>query len=209
MRKPNVMLEDEQLSSQNPLTSCTSLSGLLRWHSGKESACQGRRCKRGQFDPWVKKVPWRRKWHPTPVFLPGAWRATIHRGRKESDTAERMFIHTQIFKCQISECKWRNPDSDNGRHSVPWQVSGPPGRCVWGQHRLSTSSEGQAWARLPGVPQEREDAQQTDSEWPFYWAAAPGQLPCWAMCQLLSWILRLLSKSVNLIPRVRKEDGRG
>ena len=57
MRKPNVMLEDEQLSSQNPLTSCTSLSGLLRWHSGKESACQGRRCKRGQFDPWVKKVP--------------------------------------------------------------------------------------------------------------------------------------------------------
>ena len=23
------------------------------------------------FDPWVRKVPWRRKWQPTPVFLPG------------------------------------------------------------------------------------------------------------------------------------------
>ena len=24
-----------------------------------------------QFDPWVGKIPWRRKWQPTPVFLPG------------------------------------------------------------------------------------------------------------------------------------------
>ena len=34
----------------------------------KESACQCRRCR---FDPWVRKIPWRRKWQPTPVFLPG------------------------------------------------------------------------------------------------------------------------------------------
>ena len=38
------------------------------WCSGKESACQCRRC---GFDPWVRKVPWNRKWQPTPVFLPG------------------------------------------------------------------------------------------------------------------------------------------
>ena len=24
-----------------------------------------------QFDPWVRKIPWRREWQPTPVFLPG------------------------------------------------------------------------------------------------------------------------------------------
>jgi len=24
-----------------------------------------------RFDPWVRKIPWRRKWEPTPVFLPG------------------------------------------------------------------------------------------------------------------------------------------
>ena len=23
------------------------------------------------FDPWVRKIPWRRKWQSTPVFLPG------------------------------------------------------------------------------------------------------------------------------------------
>ena len=23
------------------------------------------------FNPWVRRIPWRRKWHPTPVFLPG------------------------------------------------------------------------------------------------------------------------------------------
>ena len=27
--------------------------------------------KRHGFDPWVRKIPWRRKWQPTPVFLPG------------------------------------------------------------------------------------------------------------------------------------------
>ena len=38
---------------------------------GKESACQWRRHKRCVFNPWVRKIPWRRKWQPTPVFLPG------------------------------------------------------------------------------------------------------------------------------------------
>ena len=38
---------------------------------GKEFACQCRRCKRSKFDPWVRKIPWRRKWLPTPVFLLG------------------------------------------------------------------------------------------------------------------------------------------
>ena len=28
-------------------------------------------CGRPGFDPWVGKIPWRRAWHPTPVFLPG------------------------------------------------------------------------------------------------------------------------------------------
>ena len=45
--------------------------GLPRWLSGKESACQCRRCKRCRFDPWVGKIPWRRKWQSAPVLLPG------------------------------------------------------------------------------------------------------------------------------------------
>ena len=39
--------------------------------SGKEPACQCRRPKIPRFDPWVGKIPWRRAWQPTPVFLPG------------------------------------------------------------------------------------------------------------------------------------------
>ena len=39
--------------------------------NGKESACQCRRLRRHWFDPWVGKTPWRRKWQPTQVFLPG------------------------------------------------------------------------------------------------------------------------------------------
>ena len=45
--------------------------GLPRWLRGKESARQSRRHRRPGFDPWVGKIPWRRKRQPTPVFLPG------------------------------------------------------------------------------------------------------------------------------------------
>ena len=41
---------------------------LPRWLCGKESACQ---CRRPRFNPWVRKNLWRRKWQPSPVFLPG------------------------------------------------------------------------------------------------------------------------------------------
>ena len=44
------------------------LIGLPLWLSVKESACQCRRC---GFNPWVGKVPWRRKWQPAPLFLLG------------------------------------------------------------------------------------------------------------------------------------------
>ena len=39
--------------------------------SGKEPACQCRRCKRHGFNPWVGKIPYRRAWQPISVFLPG------------------------------------------------------------------------------------------------------------------------------------------
>ena len=39
--------------------------------SGKEPTCQCRRHKTGEFHPWVRKIPWRRAWQPTPVFLLG------------------------------------------------------------------------------------------------------------------------------------------
>ena len=49
-----------------------------------------------RFDPWVRKIPWRRKWQPTPVFLPGKSYgqrnlvAIVHVVAKESGTAEQL-----------------------------------------------------------------------------------------------------------------------
>ena len=51
--------------------------GLPRWLSDKELDCQCRRHKRHGFDPWIGKIPWRRKLHPTPVFC---WDNLIDRG---------------------------------------------------------------------------------------------------------------------------------
>ena len=64
------------------------VDGFLSSACGKESSCQCRRHETLGFDPWVRKIPCRRKWQPTPVkktvFLMenpmerGAWRATVH-----------------------------------------------------------------------------------------------------------------------------------
>ena len=57
---------------QEPLVLCfIYLSLFYIGASGKEPACQFRRHKRCGFDPWIGKIPWRRAWQPTPVFLPG------------------------------------------------------------------------------------------------------------------------------------------
>ena len=45
--------------------------GLPGGASGKDSACQCRRCKRCRFNPWIRKTPCRREWLPTQIFLPG------------------------------------------------------------------------------------------------------------------------------------------
>ena len=50
-------------------TSATNANyGLPKWLSGKESS---RQCKRHEFDPGVGKIPWKRKWQLSSIFLPG------------------------------------------------------------------------------------------------------------------------------------------
>ena len=85
------------------LSSSIPVWELPRWLSGKESACQSRR---HGFDPWVEKIPWRRKWHPTPVFLPGK----SHRQRnlvryspwgcKELDTTKQLSNSIPVLHLQ-------------------------------------------------------------------------------------------------------------
>ena len=62
--------------------------------SGKEPTWQYKRCKRHGLDPWARKIPWSRKWQPTPVFFPGESHGQRNladytpRGRKQSDTTQ-------------------------------------------------------------------------------------------------------------------------
>ena len=42
-------------------------NGFLDSSNGKDCL----QCGRPGFDPWVGKIPWRRAWQPTPIFLPG------------------------------------------------------------------------------------------------------------------------------------------
>ena len=60
------------------------------------------RCKRQRFDPWVRKIPWRREWQPIPVFWPGelheqrSLAGYSPRGHKKSDMTEWLsLIHTR------------------------------------------------------------------------------------------------------------------
>ena len=60
-----------------------------------ESACNARD---PEFDPWVRKIPWRREWQPSPVFLNGeshGQRSLVGcspRGCRERDTDERLIL---------------------------------------------------------------------------------------------------------------------
>ena len=70
--------------------------------SGKESTCQCRRHKKHRFNPWVGKIPWRKKWQPTPVFFPGKSQGqrslVVYSlwGHKESDLTEH--AHPRKYK---------------------------------------------------------------------------------------------------------------
>ena len=56
------------------------------------------------FDPWVGKIPWRRKWQPTPVSLPGKFHGQRSLagyspwGHKESDTIEWLHFHFSLSR---------------------------------------------------------------------------------------------------------------
>ena len=97
------------------------------WHSGKDSSSHCRRYKRQGFDPWLGKIPWRRKWQPIPVFFTGKfhWQRSLAGsspwGHKESDTTERVCAcarahthtqtHTQVnwMFLKSSSFSWKSP----------------------------------------------------------------------------------------------------
>ena len=63
------------------------------------------RCKRPGFNPWVGKIPWRRAWQPTPVFLPGEFPWTEEPGGLQSMELQRVG-HDWAAEQQQQHVRW-------------------------------------------------------------------------------------------------------
>ena len=96
--------------------------GLPWGLSGKESTCQGRR---PGSDPWVWRIPWRRAWQPTPVFLPGeshGQRCLVGYspwGRKESNAVHfsRSAVSDSLWPHGLQHARPPCPSSTPGVYS--------------------------------------------------------------------------------------------
>ena len=81
-------------------------------------------CRRPGFNSWVGKIPWRRAWQPTPVFLPGECSLTEELagyspwGRKESDMTERLKHSTQHWSPNCRHTALTNSDNQHIRQGI-------------------------------------------------------------------------------------------
>ena len=119
-REGTIILKQLSVNTEN-LSGILEIRGFPDGISGKEPACQWRRCKRHGFDPYVRKIPWKRARQPTPVLLysclenpmdRGAWRDTPHGVSKSRTWLNRLSTHAGTEapkKCLLGE--WLNGDS--------------------------------------------------------------------------------------------------
>ena len=93
---------------------------LPRWLRGKEPTCRCRMHRRWGFSPWVGKISWRRKWQPTPAFLPekshgqrslggcSPWLCRVGHARAAERARARAHTHThthtQSFSVILASC---------------------------------------------------------------------------------------------------------
>ena len=96
----------------------------------------------GQEDPWVRKIPWRRTWQPTPVLLPGeshGWRSLVGCspwGHKELDTTERPHFHFSL-SC-IGE--------GNGNPLQCSCLENPVNKGAWREQSIVSQRVGHNWS---------------------------------------------------------------
>ena len=77
--------------------------------SGKEPIGQSRRHKRHRFNHWFGKIPWRRAWQPTPIFLPG-----------ESHGQRSLAVYG-LWGLQGVRHDWASENLIDHRNSAPWR----------------------------------------------------------------------------------------
>ena len=94
--------------SPGPQSTLLSSTHVLRpgCLSGKAPA---RQCRRSEFDPWVRKIPWRRKGQPTPVCLPPEEPGGLHpRSRNELDMTKRLNNSMRVLE-SVPRTHWPPP----------------------------------------------------------------------------------------------------
>ena len=103
---------------------------------------QCRRCNRLRFDPWVGKIPWRRKWQPPPVLLPGKFHgqrklvATAHGVTKSRTWLSTQHIHHSFYNTSLpclgklhfcTSSRSLSPDLGQAAiHLINWPISKAP-----------------------------------------------------------------------------------
>ena len=91
----------------------------------KETTCQCERCRRYGLLLWVRKIPWRRKWQPTPVFLPGKPHG------QGSLVGYSPWSRKSWTRLSDSSTKsFRPPSSQEDRESLRQGSQGESGLCV-------------------------------------------------------------------------------
>ena len=125
--------------------SCNRKRALIRVSPGsKDLACQYRRCKRRGFDPRVGKIPWRKAWQSTAVFLPGKshgqrslvgyspWRHRVGRDRSDLACTHSEWKPTLQLLCRLNRTTWRihsacHPEPGGQGPSMSMAVRSPEG----------------------------------------------------------------------------------
>ena len=112
----------------------------------KKPACQ---CSRCDFSLRVRKIPWRRAWQPTPVFLPGEFhgqRSLVSYspwGHKEQDSAEHAHTQRWVWGDTTQTEVWQVSLEDHGLVSaaLSWGLSHPtpPSPPLAGGHFLENT----------------------------------------------------------------------
>ena len=141
--------------------------------SGKEPACQLRRHKRHGSDPWVGKIPWKRTWQLTAVFLPGkldgqrSLAGYSPWGRKESDTTEatrHAHMLKSVYVWSVSSASWTTASTSPNiqvQDPLPTNLLTQKGQTP----PLSSSEPHSIWGRSTPGSKLKEGEEETRTGW--------------------------------------------
>ena len=111
------------------------------WNLGFPGGWDGKESAHSEEDPgrlssWVRKIPWRREWQPTPIFLPGESHGQRNlagyspSGRKEWDTTEQL---TLTYMQSKTRHKWIHLQNRKRLTDTENRLWLPRGWAVWGR----------------------------------------------------------------------------